>query len=225
MLLRDTNEAMTADELRSDGRYVLLGEMTHATLADFVIEYFLRRTSWVTRVHHLMSLATFVAIVAVAIQQQRSFARCTGDFVLSLGVLAVVILPLHEALHAVAYALVGARDIRWGYSLKLLAVWVIAHRFVARTGPFVFVALAPFVVLNALLLAGSALFPSHAVFLLFVLLVHLHGCAGDWSLLNFIWIHRERGFLTFDDAEEGKSWFYGRAGGPAAIAATSLDVP
>ena len=201
---------MTVDELSSSD-YVLLGEMTHQTLADFVIDYFLRRTSWLTRAHHAMSLATLVAAIAVAVMQNRGVLRTLGDFVVALAALFVVILPLHEALHAAGYRLVGARDIRWDYSPRLMAVWVIAHRFVAGTREFAFVALAPFVVLNVALIAGAILFPSHAVLLLFVLLLHLHGCAGDWSLLNFVWLHRERGFWTFDDAESGKSYFFGRA--------------
>jgi len=199
---------MTPDELSHD-RYQLLGEMTHATLADFVIEYFLRRGSWLTRIHHALSLLTLAAAIVVAVLQGRGFARTFLDFGLAIVALFVVILPLHEALHAVAYRLTGARDIRWDYSLRILAVWVIAHRFVASTRPFLFVALAPFVVLNALLVAGALAFPQHAVPLLFVLLLHLHGCAGDWSLLNFVWLHRERGFWTYDDAVSGKSYFFG----------------
>lgn len=201
---------MTIDEL-SGPDYELLGELTHASLAEFVIEYFLRRGSWLTRLHHALSLATVSAAVAVAVLQDRGVWRTLGDFALSLAALFIVILPLHEALHALAYRLCGARDIRWDYSPRMMAVWVIAHRFVAGRGAFLFVALVPFVVLNALLLAGAIVFPAHAVLLLFTLAVHLHGCAGDWSLLNFVWLHRQRGFWTFDDAVTGRSYFYGRA--------------
>ena len=79
------------------------------------------------------------------------------------------------------------------------------------TRAFLIVALAPFVVLNALLIVLAIVFPQVAVYLLFVLLWHVHGSAGDWSLLNFVWIHRARGFWTYDDAEAGKSYFFGRA--------------
>jgi len=200
---------MTPDELSSDD-YQPLGEMTHATLAEFVVEYFLGRTSWLTWLHHWMSVITLIAAIAVAVVQGRGVPRTLGDFGLSIVALFVVILPLHEALHAIAYRLAGARDIRWDYSLRILAVWVIAHRFVAGTRAFLFVALAPFVVINAALIGGAFAFPQYAVLLLFVLLVHLHGCAGDWSLLNFVWLHRERGFWTYDDAVTGKSYFFGR---------------
>lgn len=192
-------------------RFALVREMTHAELAEFVIEYFFRRGSWLTLAHHLMSLATLGAIAAIASMQGRSVLRCVGDFFFALAALILVILPLHELLHAAAYRLTGARDIRWGWSARMAAVWVIAHRFVVGTRAFLVVALAPFVILNALLVAAALAWPRQAVPLLFVLLWHLHGSAGDWSLLNFVWLHRGRGFWTFDDATTGKSYFYGRA--------------
>ncbi|HEX8254769.1 MAG TPA: DUF3267 domain-containing protein [Thermoanaerobaculia bacterium] len=201
---------MTIDEL-STPDYTLTGALTHATISEFVVEYFLRRTSWLTRAHHAMSLVTLVAAIGMAVVQERGVGRTFFDFALAVITLFVLILPLHELLHALAYRLAGARDIRWDYSPRMLAVWVIAHRFVVATRAFVFVALAPFVFLNALLVAGAMLFPAYAVVLLFVLLVHLHGCAGDWSLLNFVWLHRERGFSTYNDAEAGRSYFFGRS--------------
>ena len=202
---------VTAPHELDDPEYALVAEMRHASMPDFVIEYFIRRSSWLTRLHHLMSIATVAAIVWIALATHRPWKACLGDFGLAFVALFLVILPLHELLHALAYRLAGARDIRWDYSLRMAAVWVIAHRFVATAGPFIFVALAPFVVLNTLLIAGAIALPKLAVFLLFVLLWHLHGAIGDWSLLNFIWIHRHRGFWTYDDAESGTSYFYGRA--------------
>lgn len=200
------------DELHSP-RYERLAELSHAAIIDFVLLHFLRRTSWLTRAHHLISIVILGAIVTVAIAQGRSWLRCLGDFGLALGLMFVLILPLHELLHAAAYRAVGARDIRWEYSTRMLAVWVIAHRFVAGTRAFIVVALAPFVVLNTLLIAAAAAMPRHAVLLLFVLLWHVHGSIGDFALLNFVWLHRDRGFWTFDDADTGRSYFYGRAAG------------
>jgi hypothetical protein len=202
-------DSPTISDLSSD-RYELLGQMTHATLADFVVEYFFRRMTWVVWMHHVLSAVTFAAAIGVAAQQERGFLRALADFGLAFFVMLIVLLPLHELIHAIAYRLVGARDIRWDYSVRMMAAWVIAHRFVADRRQFAVVALAPFVVINAGLIVSILLFPSAAVFLLFVLLWHLHGCAGDWSLLSFVWINRERGFWTFDDATEGRSYFFGR---------------
>lgn len=212
---------VTLNELASP-RYELIAELTHAQLVSFVIEYFFRRTSWLTRIHHAMSIATFATIVAVAYTQHRSVLRCLGDFALAFVALFVVILPLHELLHAAAYRLAGARDVRWEYSTRMAAVWVIAHHFVVETRAFLFVALAPFVVLNALLIALAIAFSQYAVFVLFVLLWHLHGSIGDWALLNVVWLHRRRGFWTFDDAEAGKSYFFSR---PASPESSEAEAP
>jgi hypothetical protein len=201
---------MNPEELATPG-YELTGDLSHATIIEFVVEYFLRRHSWLTWLHHSMSVATFLLAVAIAWQQGRGFLRPLGEFGLAFVAMLAVLLPLHEVLHAIAYRLIGARDIRWGYSLRMTAVWVIAHRFVAGTRGFVFVALAPFVVINGLLIVLALSLPERAVFILFVLLWHLHGCAGDWGLLNFVWLTRDRGFWTYDDAVTGKSFFFGRA--------------
>ena len=195
----------------STGEYELLAEMDHSSLTDFVIEYFIRRRSWLVWLHHAMSVATILAVALTIRAQAITFKQGFTAFALAFAALLVVVLPLHELLHAVAYRLAGARDIRWDYSVKMAAVWVVAHRFVATTRPFVFVALAPFVVINTILIAGALLVPKLAVWLLFLLLWHLHGAIGDWSLLNFIWLHRQRGFWTFDDADLRRSYFYGRS--------------
>lgn len=200
--------APTLEALES-GEYALLGQLTHAELAGFLGEFFLKRTSWLVWLHHAMSVGTIAAIVAVAMLRDLTVIHCVKAFGFAFLTLFLVILPVHEGLHALAYRLVGARDIRWEYSWRMAAVWVIAHRFVAGRGAFVFVALAPFI-LNFALILGAALWPSLTVYLLFVMLWHLHGEIGDWALLNFIWLHRRRGFWTFDDADAGKSYFYGR---------------
>jgi hypothetical protein len=78
--------------------FTLLAEMTHASLAEFVIDYFIRKTSWVTRAHHLMSIATVAAVVFVASQTGRSWKACLADLGLALIALFLLVLPVHELL-------------------------------------------------------------------------------------------------------------------------------
>lgn len=199
----------TIAELRG-GEYRLLAVLSHARIAEFIVEYFFRRGTWLTRLHHAMSLATLGAVVWIAIDRGTGWLHVVKAFGLAFVALFLVILPLHELLHALAYRLSGARDIRWDYSMRLLAVWVSAHHFVAGVGAFAFVALAPFVVLNALLIAGAIVFENATIFLLFVLLWHLHGASGDWALLNFCWLHRGGELWTYDDADGAESFFLTR---------------
>ena len=192
------------EELRS-GKFTLLESIRHEQLIPFVQEYFFRRTSWVTRLHHSLSIVSLLALIGAGIAGF-SVGGFFLQFALGVVVMLAVVLPLHEALHAVAYRLSGARDIRWAFSWRMLAAYVVADRFVAGRRAFFFVALAPFVVITPAALALAAFDSSRAILWLTVLLWHTAGVSGDWALLNYYWVQRGRGIYTFD--EDGVSYFY-----------------
>ena len=196
---------MDKSELRGPD-FELLRAIRHEELIDFAIEYFFRRPSWLTRFHHALSIATLAAIFATA----SGFLSALHDFMEATVAVTIIVLPRHDALHAAAYWLAGARDIRWGFIPRMLAAYVVAENFVASRAVFVFVALTPFVVINTALVVLAIVWPKWAVFFLWVLLWHVAGASGDWALLNFYWLERRREIFTFD--EGGTSYFYGRMG-------------
>jgi hypothetical protein len=191
------------DDLRGEG-FEILVSIRHEQLIPFVLEYFFERTSWVTRLHHAMSLASLIALSAVAFQRF-SFLGFLAQFAIGVVVMLVFVLPLHEAVHAIAYWLSGARDIRWSFSWKMLAAYVVADSFVASRRVFLFVALAPFIVITPAAVAMAVLDSARAVAWLTVLLWHTAGVSGDWALLNYYWLNRNRELYTFDAA--GVSYF------------------
>jgi hypothetical protein len=193
----------TLEELRSP-QFELLRALRHEELVDFALEYFFRRPTWFTRVHHAMSIVTIVALVAMS----SGFLRALVSFVLATVTMFVVILPLHEAIHAAAYWFIGARRIRWGIMPRLLAAYVVAEGFVAGRTKFLFVALAPFFLINGALIASAIAWPRYSEYLLSLLLWHIAGVSGDWALMNFYWMERSRDIYTVD--EEGVSYFYAR---------------
>lgn len=203
---RESENAPTSDSPLATRDLVLLDAMPHAALVEFAAEYFFRQTSWIVWLHHATSIATLAVLIAAATGAGlRTFA---WQFALAFVAFPPIIIPLHELLHALAYRLSGARDIRWSYILRYLAVYVLAHRFVASRGVFVFVALAPTVVINAMLIAAAIAWPSWSVFFLTSLLLHIAGTSGDWAMLNYYWLHRDRVIYTYDDADTGMSYFY-----------------
>ena len=189
--------------------FSLIAEIRHEQLAEFAREWFLHRGSWLTRVHHAFSIATIVAIIATAVVQGIGW-RVSTQIACAFVAMLFPILPIHEGLHDLAYRAIGARDLRWAISWRMLAAYVMAHRFVATARPFIVVALAPFVVINALLIAGAFIRTQYAIFSLTLLLLHLAGTSGDWAMLNFLWHHRGREVVTFDDADAGLTYFYAR---------------
>ena len=137
----------TIEELRGPG-FELTDQLRHDDLLVFAARYFFERTSWITRLHHGLSLLCVAALVAAAIVHDIGLKAAVVQFALGFVVMFVVVLPVHEALHALAYWMCGAREITWKMMWRYLAAYVVADRFVAGRRVFFFVALAPFVVIT-----------------------------------------------------------------------------
>ena len=188
--------------------FEMIDVLDYDDLLPFAARYFFERTSWIIWLHHAMSAAAFVAIFVAANRLGIGLWRGLSQAVIGFVVMFAVFLPLHEALHALAYRLSGAREIRWKMMWKYLAAYVVAERFVSTRPVFLFVALAPFVVITPLLIVLAILMPEWSVIWLTVLFWHTAGVSGDWALMNYYWLNRSREIYTWDDA--GRSYFYAR---------------
>lgn len=84
-----------------------------------------------------------------------------------------------------------------------------ADQYVVNFYSFVVLALAPFVIINSLLLT-AILFTSGSLSFLFagMLFVHTAGCAGDFALISYFLENNTKNLVTYDDIEKGKSYFY-----------------
>lgn len=198
--------------LQDDARFTRVAEIQHNDIAGFVSTYYLKRHSVVTVAHILLSLA------ALAVWVLSAAGASLDAWLTSLGVAALALLPiipLHEGLHAVTYRAFGARDVRFGGSLRTLVVYAVAHNFVADARAFTWVALMPFLVINTLLALGALVFPAARAVFLGALLMHISSTSGDFALLNFFWLNRRRELFTYDDADRKVSYIYARVEPPA----------
>ena len=129
-----------------------------------------------------------------------------------LGMMAcwLLLVPVHELVHALAYRLIGARDVHISYQWRTLSALCIADRFVAPKKPFILVCLAPFVVINAALIATISLLEPGEVQMVAcgVLLLHLGATSGDVALVNMIRKLRSPDLWTYDDRAAGLSYFF-----------------
>jgi hypothetical protein len=198
---------LDAADLKNGAQYELLVDLGHKDLAPFVTHYYLRQRSVVTWTHYLLSLALLVLWFAARSRGQYS----SGEWRAAVGYAAVgfvALFPVHELLHAAIYWLAGARDLRFGVSLRGLYVYAIAHNFVANRRVFTWAALSPFIVINTLLVLAIVALPGARLVLLGVLLMHTAGSSGDWAFLNYCWLHRGRDLYTLDDAVEERTYVY-----------------
>ena len=193
--------------LHDPGCFRLLARIEYADLLPFVQEYYLTRRSGLVWGHYLLSLVCVAGLAWVGIAagvRYNAWMQALG-----LGFLGfLVLIPIHEGIHALVYWLLGARDIRFGVSVRMMAFYAVAHHYVVGARGFVWLALAPFLAINGILLVLALVSPELRLFALILSLLHLSAVSGDWALLNFFWVHRGAAVYTYDDANARTSYFY-----------------
>ncbi len=129
---------------------------------------------------------------------------------LGLGILVffVIVLPLHELIHAIFFKLLGASKVGFGYSTKGLMVYAYAQRFVMRLRENALVAAMPFVLITSLLVVLLVSVPQLQFVWLLILVIHTLGCMGDFILIKHAWKNRQRYMHTYDDLEEKRTYFF-----------------
>jgi hypothetical protein len=200
---------MTVAELENSDTFERIDTIDHQAMHAWIRPH-LFSFSVVTAAYWLLNCAVLAAIAvswsAVSKGAFDTFA------VLSMGMCGglLLLLPVHEHLHALAYRITGASKARVIYDLRRLTALCIAPNHVVSGNQLVCVALAPFVVLNTTLAIAAFLAPAGAlkVFLLGGLLMHVAASAGDIAFVQYVWLHRRVRLYTYDDADTPQSFFY-----------------
>ncbi len=125
------------------------------------------------------------------------------------GVLIVVaLIPIHELIHAIAYKLCGAQKISFTINLKSFVFLTVADRFVASRKEFIGIALAPFLIITSVLIAGY-FFSGPYLKCSFVtaLMCHTFLCSGDFGLTSYFLFHKHEELVTYDDSQQKASYF------------------
>jgi hypothetical protein len=96
-----------------------------------------------------------------------------------------------------------------GMDLKQYLFYVTAHRYVASPIQFIVVAIAPFLIISTTFIFLAFLLPGLWKWSLSLFLfAHATMCAGDFALLNYYFLNREKKIYTWDDAERKIAYFY-----------------
>ena len=202
-------------DLENNEDFQLLAELSHKEIKKFVIEQVMTNSKLVRNygIYQIsMMLVLAFLLVKAIIQYTRAFSEpiiAVGAAVLFSVTLLVI---LHELIHALAYLSIGARKIRAGAIWRKFIFYIAADRQVVNFQSFRIVALAPFVVVKIACIALTFLFWSSplAYFFLSVMCIHSLFCGGDFAMLAFYLIHRDKEIYNFDDLKTGKTFFYVR---------------
>ena len=203
---------MTIAELRNEEHYIELLALRHDDIIPFVQDVFANRRP-IIQLYIALNIALLLGLIIVGIWQafQEVISGWTilkyAGLGLTLGLLPLI--PVHEWIHGLAYKFVGAPKVTYGANLKKFYFYAVADHFVVKSSEFRIIALAPFVIINILVIVAT-FFVSIEIqwFLLGVLLIHTAACSSDFAMLSYYSRYKEEEIYTFDDVKGKISYFY-----------------
>ena len=202
--------ALQVEDLDDQAKFRKILTISYNDLISFIFDNIKEKTVLTLFFWSACIVFLFTAlIVRINIAGLFSSSDIILHSVMGLIIFPLVCIPVHELLHIIPYYLSGARNIRAGMDLKQFLFYVTAHRYVASPLQFRIVAITPFLIISLicifLILALPGLWKwSLSVFLF----AHTTMCAGDFALLNFYRLNRNKKIYTWDDADKREAYFY-----------------
>jgi len=203
---------ITSTELENNPKFRKIFEISHEELILFVSDH-VKPDNLPMRLFYLFNLPVlafiFYKIYFILFVSPLNWWYLLSLILLSLVLFAILVIPLHELLHALAFKFLGAKNVSIHAQWDRMLFYAIADKFVMSSREFVFLALTPFVLINFTLIFGIFFLHSEwkvisVVFLFF----HLTGCIGDFALLGYLYKNRFSKILNYDDKDLQMSYFY-----------------
>lgn len=206
---------LTPEYLQNSTEFELLAEVSHQELKEFVVAQ-VNQGKHIIKLYSFYQLAMFLLFLFVLARSIVFGFKSHPEMLVSIGLASVfsvtVLIIIHELLHALAYFITGARKISFGAIPQKFIFYALADRQVVSPNAFRVVALAPFVIVKILCLAGIVIYFNEQLMYFFITIMCLHSlfCAGDIAMLSFYRIHKGKEIYNFDDKTKGKTYFYYR---------------
>ncbi len=210
----EMNRKPAIEELEEGTGYEKVITIPYGEIAPFVMANIFRPAAPVMIVWVLTALSLLLSVLLWPglITPAEGYGIIAG-LVTGLVFLPALLIPVHEGLHIIPYALAGARDIRVGADLRQGIVYVTAHRFVAGKRLFRVVAITPLVTITAILVLLMLLTGAWWRWVLaLTIMTHSLMCAGDAAMLAALTRYRRREIYTWDDADREEAYFYVSSG-------------
>jgi len=199
------------EELRNNDAFHQIMELDFDDMIPFVLSN-IRKTGLFSSLYLTVNALTLFCLVLLTVwgfsHDWLTWTKLVKQFITGVFAGSILIIPFHELFHGLAYRILGAKKIRFGADLKQLIFFVTADRFPVANKELYFLALLPFVTINALTIALVFVWLPHLFVLFgFFLLAHNLMCIGDFAIVNYAF--NEAGDIySFDEIERKKSYFY-----------------
>lgn len=207
----DAVHVLDVERLQHDPGYQLIQELDFNDMIPFVLTS-IRKRGFISTLYVVLNLGFLIGALLIIliglVNSQLTWTMIIKQTLLGVFFGSILIIPIHELLHGMAYRILGARNIKYGADLQQLIFYVTADRHPVSGIQLHFLALTPIVVINFFLAALVLIwFPNIILFSTLFLLSHNVMCIGDFAMVNYV-RHQNRKVFNFDDTEKKKSYFY-----------------
>ncbi|MDF1576365.1 MAG: DUF3267 domain-containing protein [Bacteroidales bacterium] len=201
------------ETLEMNKGYRKVMELDFSEMIPFVLSN-IRKRGVIPLLYMSINVAFLAFMVIFAIWSFRDNQLSLGRIALQIftGIVAgsFLVIPPHELLHGLAYRVLGARKIRFGMDLQQFIFYVTADRCPISRNELTLLALTPFVIINAVILAITVSWATNlTLFFTALLLSHNIMCIGDFAMITYAFSLKGE-IYTFDDLKKNKSYFYER---------------
>jgi len=202
--------ALEVEDLDNQDRFRQIMEISYHDLVQFIIDYLKKRSGLIIFYWSVCLVFLTIAVITIInISGYYTLRKIIFHSAIGFIILPIISIPVHELLHLIPYFISGARKLRVGMDLKQWLFYVTAHRYVTPPVQFIAVAVIPFFMISLSLILLTFFLPGLWKWSLSVFLfVHATMCAGDFALLNFYFVNREKKIYTWDDADKKMAYFY-----------------
>jgi len=198
------------EDLEDESKFRQILKVPYDELINFVIDYIKRRSDLMVFFWSLcIVFLGFAAYIRLNIAGYFPLKNILLHSLLGLIVFPLILIPVHEMLHAITFRITGAKQIKAGMDLRQYMFYVTAHRHVVNSRQFRWIGYTPFAVISLGLLLLILFVPGLWKWSLSILLlVHATMCTGDFAMMNFFRLNRKKKLYTWDDAEKKIAYFY-----------------
>ncbi|MGF1636007.1 MAG: DUF3267 domain-containing protein [Cyclobacteriaceae bacterium] len=198
------------EALENNG-YILQDSLHFDEIIPFVKEYMNKKTF--ASIFYFSFNILLIGLLGLDIGKKMatgSFDKIENMYFLFSGILlALLLLPVHELIHLIAFKVLGAKKVSLDMNLKKFYFLAMADGFVVNKWEFRFIAILPFLLISIGLGFGWYWVDQPWSYTFFgALIVHSAMCSGDFGLLSYFDFQKNLDVLTYDDKKNRVSHFY-----------------
>ncbi len=211
MIATESKKKPDAETLQNDPGYRKILELDFSEMIPFVFSN-IRKRGVIPLLYMTINAASLLFIILYAVWSvnsgQLKGGRIFWQIITGIVAGSILVIPPHEMLHGLAYRMLGARKIRFGVDLQQFIFYVTADRFPISRRELAFLALTPFVIINMIIIAVTAVWATQlTLFSASLLLSHNIMCIGDFAMISYAY-SQKGGLYTYDDIEKKRSYFF-----------------